>query len=212
MATVADIILRDDRASQPAATAVGEGTIYYVTDENVTERSNGTTWEDISDGGGGSPSVGDLLDWQYVRKASGETVTGSDSLQNDDALLFAIGANETWEFEFVLSVSSSSDTPDIKVAITGPTACAGMWGSHGPASNYVSGTNVYNSFTKTVWDASSFAGHGIRNGVPVMVTIKGLARNGANAGNIQLQWAQNTSNGTGTTVDADSYLIARRVA
>lgn len=45
-----DVILRGTRASQPAATAVSAGTVYYVTDENVTERSNGATWDDITDG------------------------------------------------------------------------------------------------------------------------------------------------------------------
>ena len=47
----ADVILRGNRAGQPAANAVSEGTIYYVTDENVTERSSGSAWEDISDSG-----------------------------------------------------------------------------------------------------------------------------------------------------------------
>lgn len=47
-----DVILRDTRANQPAATDVAEGSLYYVTDESVTERSNGTTWDDYSDGGG----------------------------------------------------------------------------------------------------------------------------------------------------------------
>ena len=49
---LADVIQRDTRANQPAATAVADGTLYYVTDESVTERSNGTTWQDCSDGGG----------------------------------------------------------------------------------------------------------------------------------------------------------------
>jgi hypothetical protein len=43
------IIQRGTRANQPAATSVQEGTIYYVTNEFVTERSNGTTWDNISD-------------------------------------------------------------------------------------------------------------------------------------------------------------------
>jgi hypothetical protein len=47
-----DVILRNTRANQPAATAVPIGTIYYVTDESKTERSNGTTWQDCSDAGG----------------------------------------------------------------------------------------------------------------------------------------------------------------
>ncbi len=38
------------RSAQPAANAVGvgDGTLYYVTDESVLERSNGTTWQSFS--------------------------------------------------------------------------------------------------------------------------------------------------------------------
>ena len=50
MARVRDIIQRDTRANQPLATAVDVGTLYYVTDESITERSNGTTWETYADG------------------------------------------------------------------------------------------------------------------------------------------------------------------
>lgn len=49
-----DVVMRDTRASQPLATAVSAGTLYFVTDELVTERSNGTTWDDYSDGGSAS--------------------------------------------------------------------------------------------------------------------------------------------------------------
>jgi hypothetical protein len=46
------VILRDTRANQPAATAVPVGAFYYVTDENVIERGNGTTWDSYSPGVG----------------------------------------------------------------------------------------------------------------------------------------------------------------
>lgn len=44
-----DVILRDTRANQPAANTVAAGTLYYVTDEEVTERSSGSAWESYSD-------------------------------------------------------------------------------------------------------------------------------------------------------------------
>lgn len=50
---IKDVILRSTRALQPLATIVPIGTIYYVTDEAVTERSNGTIWQSISDSGTG---------------------------------------------------------------------------------------------------------------------------------------------------------------
>lgn len=60
MALPSSIWQRGLRAAQPAATAVAAGTIYYVTDELVTERSTGSAWEDVSDGGAGI-SDGDTL-------------------------------------------------------------------------------------------------------------------------------------------------------
>ncbi len=47
-----DVLLRDSRANQPAATDVAEGTLYYVTDEQITEQSRSGSWVDYSDSGG----------------------------------------------------------------------------------------------------------------------------------------------------------------
>jgi hypothetical protein len=56
MPTVPDIHRRGTRAAQPAATTVTIGTLYFVTDESVVERSNGTAWESFSSIGGGVPA------------------------------------------------------------------------------------------------------------------------------------------------------------
>jgi hypothetical protein len=66
MARWQDYVLRDTRANQPAANSVAIGTIYYVTDEAATERSDGSSWEDISDAGSGISetlidAAGDLI-------------------------------------------------------------------------------------------------------------------------------------------------------
>lgn len=55
MARLQDIIQLGLRAAQPLATNVSQGTLYHVTDELVTERSNGTIWESY---GGGVGTVG----------------------------------------------------------------------------------------------------------------------------------------------------------
>jgi hypothetical protein len=44
-----DVIRRDTRANQPAATGVPAGTLYYVTDEGKIERSTGSAWESVSE-------------------------------------------------------------------------------------------------------------------------------------------------------------------
>ena len=43
------IIQRGLRSAQPLASSVQEGSLYRVTDEGITERSNGTIWESFSD-------------------------------------------------------------------------------------------------------------------------------------------------------------------
>jgi hypothetical protein len=48
MSRTRDIIQRGTRASQPLATAVDVGCLYYVTDEGEIERSNGTDWQTFS--------------------------------------------------------------------------------------------------------------------------------------------------------------------
>lgn len=55
MSLITDIIKRGTRGLQPLATAVSAGTLYYVTDETLTERSTGAAWESYSPTVVGSP-------------------------------------------------------------------------------------------------------------------------------------------------------------
>ena len=48
-----EVILRDTRASQPAAASTPIGAVYFVTDETVLERNSGSAWESISATGAG---------------------------------------------------------------------------------------------------------------------------------------------------------------
>lgn len=49
MSNLEDVLLRGLRSAQPLATAVGDGTLYFVTDEGVIEQSNGAAWVSYSD-------------------------------------------------------------------------------------------------------------------------------------------------------------------
>lgn len=76
MATFSTLIRRGTRGAQPAASAVSVGTLYFVTDELVTERSNGTSWEGFSDAGSGSaPTTA-----QYWTGASDATLSAEKNL------------------------------------------------------------------------------------------------------------------------------------
>lgn len=86
-----DVILRGTRAAQPDADTVAQGTLYFVTDEDVTERSTGVIWESYS--GTGSAATNDL---DYLthsdesvalpnsrRLLAGTNVTFDDSVPNE---------------------------------------------------------------------------------------------------------------------------------
>lgn len=48
MALPSSVLQRGLRSAQPVATTVAAGTIYYVTDESVTEWSDGSAWQTYS--------------------------------------------------------------------------------------------------------------------------------------------------------------------
>jgi len=62
MADFQTLVQRGTRSAQAAATAVKVGTIYFVTDEGVTERSNGATWQTYSGAGGDVSGPGSSVD------------------------------------------------------------------------------------------------------------------------------------------------------
>ena len=66
MSILSTIIGRGTRAAQPAASASPAGSLYFVTDESVTERSTGSAWESYS----GSATVYDPSKRQFFAQAS----------------------------------------------------------------------------------------------------------------------------------------------
>jgi len=55
-----DVIQRGLSSAKPLATAVAIGTLYYSTDTQITERSDGTTWQSYNDAGTGATLPIDL--------------------------------------------------------------------------------------------------------------------------------------------------------
>lgn len=107
MTLLANVILRNTRLNQPAANAVAPGTLYYVTDEQVTERSTGSAWEDVSDHGTGTyllisdiddtPVNGETAapissNWAFDHEAAADPHPGYLTPAEGDAAYDAIGA------------------------------------------------------------------------------------------------------------------------
>ena len=149
-----------------------------------------------------SASGGPTLD----HKTADESATTDDTLSADTHLALVMAANDIWAFEYVLFIESASATPDFKFDFTIPAG----------ASIKYSWTSMDQASTSGGADASDIAGTDmvvtLAAGELMVVNIKGVVVQGTNAGNLQLNWAQNVSDGTATTVYKGSYLIGNKLA
>lgn len=134
-----------------------------------------------------------------VQKTAGETVTSSNTLQNDDHLTFAVAANETWKGIITFSLNANG-SGGFKFDIAAPSGASG--------SCAMFGNNAYT----ISWVAIGTGGGATQSTTNIMYNITFTITNGANAGNVTLRWAQNASFGTGTTINSGATLIATRTA
>lgn len=155
---------------------------------------NGITWVSLTSGSGGA---GGAAVGTTVTKPINETVTASTVFQNDDHLFFPIGANETWAFRFTV-LANVPATPDIKFAVTAPSG----------ATCVVSFVDAEAAVTNGNFGCGVSTGLITGNGANDVYEVVGTVTNGATAGVVQLQWAQNTSNAAAVTVLAGSSVFA----
>lgn len=132
-----------------------------------------------------------------VYKSAEETVNNSDVLQDDNHLLFAVGANEAWAFNMVLYMNSGT-TPDIKLQINVPSGATGF---------YDSPTGVPSAMTAFGSPQTQST-----SGSDQQMFFTGTVINGATPGNLQLQWAQNLATLSDTKILKGSCIIAYRLA
>jgi len=139
-----------------------------------------------------------------VLKTADETVNNSDALQDDDHLKWTVAANEVWRFYMALKITTGS-TPGFKLLFTVPTGGALIgWtaGDIGLLTNLASGL--------TGRDLTAFlAIAGAKT--DVWLVIWGQYIGGANAGTVQLQWAQGVANASDTIVRKNSFILAHKL-
>jgi len=139
-----------------------------------------------------------------ILKSSDESVTSSETLQNDDTLKLAILASSKWELDFYVVVYCADASVDFKFDVTAPASATIYYGFVGEAAGFLVGSADW--FT-----TSSALSVDIVAGEYKIVHIKAIVLNSTNAGDIQLRWAQNSSSGTAMTVKAGSYVKGWRL-
>lgn len=169
---------------------------------------------------GGAPALSkanlDHLETQYdqavadipptVRKTADQTVNNSNVLVNDNHLLFPVLANEVWTFDIRLRIQSTT-VADFKYAYALPAG--------GDVKLHLAATAFDSDIADIERDNTNLGGLIAIGAAPPSVYVvisRVLYIGGANAGNVQLQWAQNTAEATDTKVLANSYIVAHNLS
>ena len=139
--------------------------------------------------------------WNSRVKSLAETKNSDTTLADDTELVIPVEAEGVYVIHIEIFFDTSA-TPDFKFAITGPSSPDEIvLRGHFVAVGGTSDTDfVDTSFGTT----HSVTGTGGTTGG--FVQVSGLLNNGANAGTINVQWAQNTSDAADTTVLAGSHI------
>lgn len=134
-------------------------------------------------------------------------------LEDITDLVVALAASTTYEFLCVINTRlSTGSTEDIKIGCSFPTGATVDFGGVGPHTSATSasgdGEFVRRSSATT---ASTTSPYGVNGTTDANILITFRVTTGANAGNLTIMAAQNTSGGNTVTVKAGSYLKGQQV-
>lgn len=142
-----------------------------------------------------------------VYKTSDEVVNNSDTLQNDDSILFSAAANGTYIVNINLMVEQEDAGASFKFRFTVPAGCVirgsyNMYLGSGISTGVVSGVNM---------DLRSQQELNMGAASDYLIQINMVVENGSNQGTVRLQWAQLYAVAYDTTVKKYSNMIINKV-
>lgn len=154
-----------------------------------------------------------INDWDTVHKTADESVISSTTMQNDNHLLVSVAANAEYEIELQMAANGSA-AGDIKLQWTIPSGATTQRFCRGPDTS-----SAGSSAATTIRCNGVTNGHGTAINYGLFSTSEQswieermYIVTAGTAGVVQLQWAQNASTATNTTVEAGSYISYRRTA
>lgn len=142
----------------------------------------------------------------YKVKSANESVTSSTVLQNDDQLFVSVAANASYILDCWFQYTAAA-AGGLKLDWSVPSGAACSTTNFGV--NFGGVLTDYNVVVTAAGSTRSVGGNGA---VVMSCQPRGYVTVGSTSGNVQLRWAQDTSNGTATTILTGSYLRLVRVA
>lgn len=196
-----------DANSILAATSDDTPVAVTVAEQTLLGRITGGAIDDLS-----IAQVNALLGRLTVRRTSDSNAKTNNTLASDDTLLWAVAANEVWWVEAALRVNAANATMDAKFGWSVPAGTTMEWGTVSATNNvggFVSapvGTTPANIRTQA--DTNSVGTRGGTSGT----LLAGWVFVGATAGNVTLQWAQDTTDAGDLKLLAHSFLRLTRLS
>lgn len=147
-----------------------------------------------------------ILRWAFARKTSDQSITSSAVLTDVTGVNFAVAASEVWAFQaFLTYTAAAAGPPDIQFSFTGPAGSTVLFSLPG---NVGTGDTLALSLTAAGGTGIAAGADAAQRGYPAMGTIV----NSTTAGNLQLQFAQNSSSASAAVIKANSWLLGFRIA
>jgi hypothetical protein len=140
-----------------------------------------------------------------IRKPSDESVVSNITPQNDDHLKMTVGANEVWQCHWAL-IYDAGTAGDMRLTFTFPSGRIDF-SAIGADSSGTATFRRWNTATSPATPLDLVGPGGV-----ICFDLFGVFANGATPGDLQLQWAQNTSSGTATVMKANSTLWGVQLA
>jgi hypothetical protein len=147
----------------------------------------------------------------FNRKTADSAMAATTALVDDADLQFPIGANEVWEADFVLDMTGTNTTGDIKLAVNVPAGATGRLSTMGLGGSATTATGSISASSTTDLTDTGLVGWYVSNALNTVGIARLIVVNGSTAGTVKLRRAQFTASGT-TTLQTNSYVKATRVS
>lgn len=149
----------------------------------------------------------------FVRKTADQSVTSSTVLVNDTHLTYPVVAGTYVMDWYLIGTSAANAAGDLNVAWTYPTASLATAFSMGPDISIASAgvsTGQWSANAVTLTSGTLFNSFGLST-FNLSIWLHTMFVFTA-TGNVQLQWAQNSSSASASTLKTGSHVVVRQVA